>query len=239
MIYDDQGGAIINKGVLNVLNSIFEGNYAKYGGAIYNTGDAIIINSTFRDNTGYDSKSNVDIYTQEAHTNIIHISGAMPKTIEHFPLTGIQEDLLKSAVLIVTFVVVSATSYQFAKLESTWSHWVSTLVAAAIGGSFGAVHGAIYAKSYQDYRTFWVKVLEGIADGISFVEIGEAMYDIPNIWEMDLAPGSMKDWAEVRDTILDKLFFRGYDIFSDEMIDTRLTKPVSEVTTIFDLEGAV
>ena len=239
MIYDDQGGAIINKGVLNVLNSIFEGNYAKYGGAIYNTGDAIIINSTFRDNTGYDSKSNVDIYTQEAHTNIIHISGAMPKTIEHFPLTGIQEDLLKSAVLIVTFVVVSATSYQFAKLESTWSHWVSTLVAAAIGGSFGAVHGAIYAKSYQDYRTFWVKVLEGIADGISFVEIGEAMYDIPNIWEMDLAPGSMKDWAEVRDTILDELFFRGYDIFSDDMIDTRLTKPVSEVTTIFDLEGAV
>lgn len=239
LIHDDQGGAIINKGTLNVLNSTFEGNYAKYGGAIYNTGYALIINSTFRDNIGYDSKSNVDVYTHEANTNIIHISGALPKTIEHFSLTGLEEDLLKSSILIVTFAVVSATSYHFAKIETTWSHWVSTLVAAAIGGSFGAVHGAVYAKSYQDYRLFWVKVLEGIADGIGFVEYGEAMYDIPNIWKLDLAPGSMGDWSEVLDTILDELVSRGYDIFSSDMIDNHLTKPVSEVTTIFDLEGVI
>ena len=235
LIHDDQGGAIINKGILNVLNSSFEGNYAKYGGAIYNTGDAVIINSTFRDNICYNSKSNVDVYTHEGNTNIIHISGALPKTIEHFSLSGLEQDFIKSSILIATFAVVSATSYNFAKIGAKWSYWVSTLVAAAIGGSFGAVHGAIYAKSYQDYPTFWVKVLEGVADGISFVGYGEAMYDIPNIWKLDLEPESMGDWSAVLDTILDDFVSRGYDIFSTNMIDNHLTKPVSEVITIFDL----
>ncbi len=235
LIHDDHGGAIINKGILNVLNSSFEGNYAKYGGAIYNTGDAVIINSTFWDNICYNSKSNVDVYTHEGNTNIIHISGALPKTIEHFSLSGLEQDFIKSSILIATFAVISATSYNFAKIGAKWSYWVSTLVAAAIGGSFGAVHGAIYAKSYQDYRTFWVKVLEGVADGISFVGYGEAMYDIPNIWKLDLEPESMGDWSAVLDTIFDDFVSRGYDIFSTNMIDNHLTKPVSEVITIFDL----
>lgn len=50
-IYDSDGGAIINKGILTVENSNFRGNTASDGGAIFNWGSLTVNGSTFTGNT--------------------------------------------------------------------------------------------------------------------------------------------------------------------------------------------
>ncbi len=49
-IYDSDGGAIINKGILTVENSNFIGNTASDGGAIFNWGSLTVKGSTFTGN---------------------------------------------------------------------------------------------------------------------------------------------------------------------------------------------
>ena len=50
-IYDSDGGAIINRGILTVEDSNFIGNTASNGGAIFNWGSLIVTGSTFTGNT--------------------------------------------------------------------------------------------------------------------------------------------------------------------------------------------
>ncbi|MEN6293290.1 MAG: hypothetical protein ABFD07_14925 [Methanobacterium sp.] len=50
-IYDSDGGAIINKGILTVKDSNFIGNTASNGGAIFNWGSLTVTGSTFTGNT--------------------------------------------------------------------------------------------------------------------------------------------------------------------------------------------
>lgn len=50
-IFDSDGGAIINKGILTVEDSNFIGNTASNGGAIFNCGSLTVTGSTFTGNT--------------------------------------------------------------------------------------------------------------------------------------------------------------------------------------------
>ena len=83
----DYGGAIVNNGVLNVLNCTFTGNYAKYGGAIYNTGTSKVIMSVFSDNTGYSSvpnlKTKIDIYNNDVPLKTLSYSAILITTMKN------------------------------------------------------------------------------------------------------------------------------------------------------------
>src|SRR5258706_5510434 len=49
------GGGVLNSGTLNIKNSIFSGNVARYGGGIVNFQTLNITNSTFANNSGHDN----------------------------------------------------------------------------------------------------------------------------------------------------------------------------------------
>ena len=227
---DDYGGAIVNKGTLLVYNSLFKNNYAKYGGAIYNTGSVTVINSTFKDNTGYKSKSNVDIYTHQGNAEIISMGSLTPKTTEHFPMTQWQEDLLQSAVYLATALVVSWATYGTS--SNSISHWISTLVGAVIGGTFGAVHGAVYSNSHQDYSTFWTKVFKGVSDGMEFVEIGEAVSEMADAEMIDIH--TREGWVDVLGYLLDEFTSRSWELLSDYIADEFLAgPPENEINIVY------
>ena len=55
----DDGGAIINAGLVICNNCTFINNYAKNGGAVFNQGMLILENTTFKDNKGYHKGNDV------------------------------------------------------------------------------------------------------------------------------------------------------------------------------------
>ncbi|WP_405264789.1 right-handed parallel beta-helix repeat-containing protein [Methanobrevibacter sp.] len=227
-VKNDYGGAIVNEGTLKIFNSYFNGNYAKYGGAIYNRGNLLVLNSTFSKNIGYNSKGEVDIYTHEGNVEIISMGSKNPKTIEHFPMTQLQEDLLQSAVYVTTAIAVSAASYAITSHEL--NHLISTIVGAAIGGAFGAVHGAIYSDSHQDYGTFWTKVFQGVSDGMEFVDIGEFIDDHSFADKIDVF--TRDGWIDVFNNLLDEFTSRVWELLSDAIDDEFLAGPPDEEINI-------
>lgn len=60
-IYDNEGGAIFNKGILTVEDSKFVGNTASDGGAIFNWGTLTVTGSTFAGNTAGVSGGAIDV----------------------------------------------------------------------------------------------------------------------------------------------------------------------------------
>ena len=48
-----EGGAILNKGMLNIFDSNVSNNYAEYGAGVYNNGTVVISNSKLDENTAY------------------------------------------------------------------------------------------------------------------------------------------------------------------------------------------
>lgn len=227
-VKDDYGGAIVNEGTLKIFHSYFNGNYAKYGGAIYNRGNLMVLNSTFSKNTGYNSKSEVDIYTHEGNMEIISMGSKNPKTIEHFPMTQIQEDILQSAIYVTTAIAVSGASYTISTNEL--NHLIATAVGGAIGGAFGAVHGAIYSNSHQDYSTFWTKVFEGVSNGMEFVDLGEYIDDPSFDDKIDIF--TRDGWMNIVNNLFDEFTSRVWELLSDAIDDEFLAGPPDEEINI-------
>lgn len=172
---EDYGGAIVNKGILNVYNTTFSGNYAKYGGAIYTTGPTHFLICNFTDNYGYNSKSNVDIYNKQGSIEIVSISSIMPKTVQKNPMSAWRHEVLQGAIILTTLAATMGSSWAISATGIAAANLIATGAGALIGGSFGALEGLIYSHDHQDYRQFWATVLRGVANGISFVPYGTAI----------------------------------------------------------------
>lgn len=176
----DYGGAIVNNGVLNVLNCTFTGNYAKYGGAIYNTGTSKVIMSVFSDNTGYSSvpnlKTKIDIYNNDGSLEDVVIFGNLHNNYEKHPMASWRKDLLESSFIVLTAAVTTGAGWGIAaSLHTAFAPIISMGVNAVIGGVLGGGYGLIYAADHQDYSTFWSNVLKGVGRGLQFSPFGGAV----------------------------------------------------------------
>ncbi|WP_405290048.1 right-handed parallel beta-helix repeat-containing protein [Methanobrevibacter sp.] len=176
----DYGGAIVNNGVLNVLNCTFTGNYAKYGGAIYNTGTAKVIMSIFSDNTGYSSvpdlKTKIDIYNNDGSLEDVVIFGKLHNNYEKHPMASWRKDLLESGFTLLTVAATAGAGWGItASLSTAFAPIIATGVNAVIGGILGGGYGLMYAADHQDYSNFWGDVLKGVGKGLQFSPFGGAI----------------------------------------------------------------
>ena len=105
-VKSDYGGAIVNEGSVLIYNSTFANNYAKYAGAIYNKGTLSIVASDFSNNKGYSSKSNVDVYNQEAAVSIVSVK-SYPSVTDHFPRPAWQQDLIETSITLAITLVTA------------------------------------------------------------------------------------------------------------------------------------
>ena len=190
-VKDDYGGAIVNKGILNVFNSTFKNNYAKYGGAIYNKGTAKVIMSIFSDNTGYSSVKNlgkkIDIYNDDGSLEDVIIFGKDHRNYEKHPMASWRKDLLQSGFLALTAAVTAGAGWYIAATAGALAPLISMGVNAAIGGILGGAYGAIYANDHHDYSNFWSDVLKGVGSGLQFSPFGGAIQGIAKGGAMKVA----------------------------------------------------
>lgn len=173
----DYGGSIVNFGSLTIFNTTFKDGYAKYGGAIYNRGNAIVIISDFTNNIGYNSKSNVDIYNQEAAVQIVTI-GKYPSVIDNFPMAAWKQDLIEAGIFAGITLISGGISYGITAAGITAAHFINLAVGSVVGGIGGMINGFIYSVDHHDYSTFTKRLISGINDGISAVTYGETIRGI-------------------------------------------------------------
>jgi len=188
----DYGGAIVNNGILDVFNSTFTNNYAKYGGAIYNTATAKVIMSQFASNTGYDSKSNVDIYNKDAFVEDVVIYGPAHKIVEKHPMASWKKDLIGGSIMIATALISTNIGAAISATGVTLANFISMGVNAIVGGVLGAVEGFIYADDNQDYSKFWGDVMKGVCRGIQYSAFGNAFNGIKTITQDKFIEFSLK-----------------------------------------------
>ena len=165
---------------MNILNSTFTGNYAKYGGAIYNTGTVKVIMSVFSDNTGYSSVPNlntkIDIYNNDGSLEDVVIFGKAHNNYEKHPMASWRKDLMETGFTLLTAAVTTGAGWAIsASLETAFAPLISMGVNAVIGGVLGGAYGAIYSNDHQDYSTFWSNVLKGMGRGLQFSPFGGAV----------------------------------------------------------------
>lgn len=227
LVKNDYGGAIVNDGTLSIFNSIFKNNYAKYGGAIYNKGNALVMASSFTNNTGYKSKSIVDIYTHEGNLEIIAFGIANPKTIENFPMSQFQEDVIHSATYLITSGIFMSMGYGLTK--ASVPHWIISTIGTMLGGVFGAVEGYIYANDHEDYSSFWTTVFEGMSHGMEMIGAGEDLVehlenfrlkvdDVPK-WDLDDIADLNEIYSNyVSDEIIGQLLDKATGWFDDFVV---------------------
>ena len=188
---DDYGGAIVNKGILNVFNSTFTNNYAKYGGAIFNKGTAKVIKSIFSDNTGYSSVKNlgnkIDIYNDDGSLEDVIIFGKDHRNFEKHPMASWRKDLLESSFVVLTAAISAGAGWGIAATGHALAPLISMGVNAIIGGILGGAYGAIYANDHHDYSTFWSDVLKGVGRGLQFSPFGGAINGIAKGGAMKVA----------------------------------------------------
>ncbi|MBE6497840.1 MAG: hypothetical protein E7Z81_06135 [Methanobrevibacter sp.] len=188
----DYGGAIVNNGILDVFNSTFTGNYAKYGGAIYNTATAKVFMSKFSDNTGYDSKSNVDIYNKDGFVEDVVIYGTAHKIVEKHPMASWKKDLIGGSIMVATAIITANIGAAISATGATLANFISMGVNAIVGGALGAMEGFIYADDNQDYSRFWGDVLKGVSRGIQYSAFGNAFNGIKTITQDKFIEFSLK-----------------------------------------------
>lgn len=180
----DYGGAIVNKGLLSVLNTTFTNNYAKYGGAIYNTGSTKVIMSIFSDNTGYSSVdklgNKIDIYNNDGSIDDVVIFGKAHNNYEKHPMSSWRKDILESGFTLLTLSLTMGAGWGIAATGAVAAPLISMGVNAVIGGVLGGAYGLIYANDYQDYSTFWSNVMKGVGRGLQFTPFGGAINGIGN-----------------------------------------------------------
>ena len=179
----DYGGAIVNKGILNIFNSTFTNNYAKYGGAIFNKGSAKVIMSIFSENTGYSSVAKlgkkIDIYNDDGSLEDVVIFGGDHRNYENHPMASWRKDLIQSSFILLTAAVTAGAGWGIAATGAALAPLISMGVNAIIGGVLGGIYGAIYANDHHDYSTFWRDVLKGVGYGLQFSPFGGAIKGIP------------------------------------------------------------
>lgn len=177
IIQKDYGGAIFNDegATLTIFNSTFTGNYAKYGGAIYNKGISKAIISTFSNNTGYNSKSDVDIYNHKASTTVVSVGNSL-KMIDHFPMPAWKQWVIEGAIHLG--ITILASSCGFATASISLAHAINTLIGIGVGAIGGTIHGLIYSNDNQDYSTMLNKIIAGISVGMASVEYADFIGDI-------------------------------------------------------------
>ncbi len=177
---------------MDVFNSTFTNNYAKYGGAIYNTATAKVIMSQFASNTGYDSKSNVDIYNKDAFVEDVVIYGPAHKIVEKHPMASWKKDLIGGSIMIATALISTNIGAAISATGVTLANFISMGVNAIVGGVLGAVEGFIYADDNQDYSKFWGDVMKGVCRGIQYSAFGNAFNGIKTITQDKFIEFSLK-----------------------------------------------
>lgn len=214
----DYGGAIVNgeSGSMTIFNSSFSGNYAKYGGAIYNTGTVQIVISNFKDNVGYNSKSNVDVYNHKSSSSIISVKNK-PVVVDHFPMAAWRQDLLEAGITLTITAVTAGISWGISAAGVAAAHFINTLVGAGVGAVGGLAHAFIYSNDNQDYSTFSDKLIDGISTGINAVAFGEAISEYVN--EGHIASVHEKTAADIQqmaiETVFDEFTSRNLDFIKD------------------------
>lgn len=210
----DYGGAIVNgeSGSITIFNSSFSGNYAKYGGAIYNTGTVQIIISNFRDNVGYNSKSNVDIYNHKSSSSIISVKN-QPVVVDNFPMAAWRQDLLEAGITLAITAVTAGVTWGISAAGVAAAHFINTLVGAGIGAVGGLAHGFIYSNDNHDYSEFADKLIHGISTGINAVAFGEAINEY--VTEGRIIPIHEKTAAEIQQMAVERVF----DEFTSRNLD--------------------
>ena len=211
---DDYGGAIVNQKMLMAFNTSFVGNYAKYGGAVYNKGVSKFIGCSYLDNVGYENHAKVDIYTFQASVESVVLNGTAPIVVEKFPMPAWQADLRATAFKLLITAVSAGVSYGVAMLEISTGFLISEAVSTLIGGGFGAIHGLLYSIDHQDYSKFWSKVFEGARMGLDGASIGSAMFRIIDVPTVD--PPIPK---QIMNKILHKLFTKTTE-YGKSFVDT-------------------
>ena len=123
----DDGGAIINAGLVICNNCTFINNYAKNGGAVFNQGMLILENTTFKDNKGYHKGNNVlNVDQGIVILNNKMISGSKSNITYVKSISPIISTIVKGLAVIST-VAIAATV---------------TVVTVVTGGLAGLAAGA-------------------------------------------------------------------------------------------------
>ena len=211
---DDYGGAIVNQKMLMAFNSSFVGNYAKYGGVVYNKGVSKFIGCSYLDNVGYENHAKVDIYTFQASVESVVLNGTAPIVVEKFPMPAWQADLRETGFKLLITAVSAGVSYGVAMLEISAGFLISEAVSTLIGGGFGAIHGLLYSIDHQDYSKFWSKVFEGARMGLDGASIGSAMFRI-----IDVPTVNPPIAKQIMNKILHKLFTKTTE-YGKSFVDT-------------------
>ena len=219
----DYGGAIFNDegATLTIYNSTFSGNYAKYGGAIYNKGISKAIISTFSNNTGYDSKSDVDIYNHQASTTFVAVGNSL-KMIDHFPMPAWKQWTIEAGIHLIITLVASCCG--FATASITIAHTINMLLGIGIGAIGGTIHGLIYSNDNQDYSTMVNKIMAGISTGMAAVTFADYAGDLMN-------GGVTKYIDYTKEQIIEETFQAIYDEFlgmTMECIDDWVSAAINE-----------
>lgn len=171
----DYGGAIVNEGSVLIYNSTFTNNYAKYAGAIYNNkGTLNIVISSFANNRGYSSKSNVDVYNQEAASSIVSVK-SYPSVVDHFPRAAWQQDLIETGVTLGITLITAGISAGISYAGIQAAHFINMLVGTIVGTAGGLVNAITYSVDNHDYSQFASRLLSGINDGVCAVGYGEGL----------------------------------------------------------------
>ena len=173
-VKSDYGGAIVNEGSVLIYNSTFANNYAKYAGAIYNKGTLSIVASDFSNNKGYSSKSNVDVYNQEAAVSIVSVK-SYPSVTDHFPRPAWQQDLIETSITLAITLVTAGVSCGVSYAEIAAAHYINMLVGTVAGTIGGLANAISYSVDNHDYSQFASRLLSGINDGVSAVAYGEGL----------------------------------------------------------------
>ncbi|WP_407374398.1 hypothetical protein [Methanobrevibacter sp.] len=153
--------------------NVTPGNYRM--DAIYNNkGTLVVYISNFTNNKGYSGNSLVDIYNNEASAQII-ATGAYPKVVDHFPMAAWKQELIETAILAGTTIITAGVSWGITAAGVACAHAINMLVGTATGAIGGLINGFVYSVDHQDYSTFTKRLMDGINDGISAVNIGEKL----------------------------------------------------------------
>ena len=187
----DYGGAIVNGGLLSILNTTFSNNTAKYGGAVYNTGASKFIDCSFENNNGYSDDKKIDIYNKEGSVEIIVVNSGNPNLYEKHPMAQWKYELITGGMKLATLAVTATIGWGIAVSEISCAAVLSTTINAIVGGGFGAITGYIYSNDHQDYSSFLASIIEGVGSGMDFTDLGEAAHELRPLLDQELVKGGL------------------------------------------------
>ena len=168
----DNGGAIINAGIIYCNNCTFRDNYAKNGGAIFSQGLLILENCTFENNKGYGIGN--DVLNVDQGTVILNGNNTPINPITNVESSSRVKMAIISFICTVAVIGITLLSTAIAFFASganpVVAACVGITVGIAIGGLFGAIGG--YAIASNQYNLDYNRKATFISFFTSMVTVG-------------------------------------------------------------------